>query len=125
MHDASTGCGISFGKDLGGQLSCSWVRRQSEGNCPSYHQMRYWVLGLVPSPGKALPGEVDRCLTGSRGMIHDVVSRLVRTLEANCHVPGFDVSRRGTAHPIIKCGTGCWALSPAQVKLSRVKWTAA
>ncbi|KAF3598097.1 hypothetical protein DY000_02023952 [Brassica cretica] len=32
--------------------------------------MRYWVLGLVPSPGKALPGEVDRCLTGPRGMIH-------------------------------------------------------
>ncbi|CAF2069260.1 unnamed protein product [Brassica napus] len=32
--------------------------------------MRYWVLDLVPSPGKALPGEVDRCLTGPRGMIH-------------------------------------------------------
>ncbi|CAN6919851.1 unnamed protein product [Brassica oleracea] len=32
--------------------------------------MRYWVLGLVLSPGKAFPGEVDRCLTGSRGMIH-------------------------------------------------------
>ena len=32
--------------------------------------MRYWVLGFVLSPGKALPGEVDRCLTGSREMIH-------------------------------------------------------
>ncbi|KAL0835399.1 hypothetical protein Bca101_087288 [Brassica carinata] len=32
--------------------------------------MWYWVLGLVPSPGKALPGEVDRCLTGPRGMTH-------------------------------------------------------
>nr|VDD29317.1 unnamed protein product [Brassica oleracea] len=61
-----TGCGSSFGKDLGGQLSCSRVRRQAEGNCPSCHQMRYWVLGLVPSPGIALPGEVDRCLTGPR-----------------------------------------------------------
>ncbi|WZZ72605.1 hypothetical protein YC2023_083975 [Brassica napus] len=32
--------------------------------------MRYWVLGLVPSPGKTLPDEVDRCLTGARGIIH-------------------------------------------------------
>ena len=32
--------------------------------------MRYWVLDLVSSPGKAFPDEVDRCLTGSRGMIH-------------------------------------------------------
>ncbi|KAF3530756.1 hypothetical protein DY000_02040663 [Brassica cretica] len=61
-----TGCGSSFGKDLVDQLSCSRVRRQTEGNCPSCHQMRYWVLGLVPSPGIALPDEVDRCLTGSR-----------------------------------------------------------
>ncbi|KAF3486787.1 hypothetical protein F2Q69_00054728 [Brassica cretica] len=30
-----------------------------------------WVLGLVPNPDKTLPGEVDRCLTGHRGMIHD------------------------------------------------------
>ena len=29
-----------------------------------------WVLDLVPNPDKTLPGEVDRCLTGSRGMIH-------------------------------------------------------
>uniref|UniRef100_A0A0D3DUQ0 F-box domain-containing protein n=1 Tax=Brassica oleracea var. oleracea TaxID=109376 RepID=A0A0D3DUQ0_BRAOL len=41
-------------------------------------------------------------------------SRLVKTLGANCHAPGFDARRRGTAHPVIKCGTGCWALSPAQ-----------
>ncbi|KAF2618754.1 hypothetical protein F2Q68_00042539 [Brassica cretica] len=47
----------------------------------------------------------------------DVVARLVRTLGANCHAPGFDARRRGTAHPVIKCGTGCWALSPAQVPL--------
>ncbi|KAF3530798.1 hypothetical protein DY000_02040501 [Brassica cretica] len=40
--------------------------RQAESNCPFCHQMRYWVLGLIPSPGTALPGEVDRCLTGSR-----------------------------------------------------------
>ncbi|KAH0853274.1 hypothetical protein HID58_093344 [Brassica napus] len=39
----------------------------TEANCPFCH---HWVLGLVPSPGKALPGEVDRCLTGPRGMIH-------------------------------------------------------
>ncbi|KAL0817259.1 hypothetical protein Bca101_073703 [Brassica carinata] len=45
----------------------------------------------------------------------DVVARLVKTLGANCHAPGFDARRRGTAHPVIKCGTGCWALSPAQV----------
>ncbi|KAH0938302.1 hypothetical protein HID58_005763 [Brassica napus] len=57
--------------DLVGQLSCSRVRRQAEANYPFCHQMRYWVLGLVPSPGKALPGEVDRCLTGPRGMTHD------------------------------------------------------
>ncbi|CAF1863501.1 unnamed protein product [Brassica napus] len=56
--------GSSLGKDLVGQLSCSRVRRQAEANYPFCHQMRYWVLGLVPSPGKALPGEVDRCLNG-------------------------------------------------------------
>ncbi|KAF3575919.1 hypothetical protein DY000_02035206 [Brassica cretica] len=44
----------------------------------------------------------------------DVVARLVRILGANCHAPGFDARRSGTAHPVIKCGTGCWALSPAQ-----------
>ena len=60
----------SLGKDPVGQLSCSRVRHQAEANCPFCHQMRYWVLGLVPSPGKTLPGEVDRCLTGPRGMIH-------------------------------------------------------
>ncbi|CAG7892247.1 unnamed protein product, partial [Brassica rapa] len=66
--------GSSLGKDFGGQSSCSRVRRQAEANCPFCHQMRpkmrYWVLGLVPSSGKALPDEVDRCLTGPRGMIH-------------------------------------------------------
>uniref|UniRef100_A0A0D3CIU5 Endoplasmic reticulum transmembrane protein n=1 Tax=Brassica oleracea var. oleracea TaxID=109376 RepID=A0A0D3CIU5_BRAOL len=61
----------SLGKDPVGQLSCSRVRRQAEANCPFCHQMRYWVLGLVPSPGKALPGEMDRCLTRPRGMIHE------------------------------------------------------
>ena len=65
-----TGCGSSFGKDPMGQLSCSRVRRQTEANCLFCHQMRYWVLGLVPSPGKVLPGEVDRCLTGPRGITH-------------------------------------------------------
>ncbi|CAF2016053.1 unnamed protein product [Brassica oleracea] len=44
----------------------------AEGNCPSCHQMRYWVVDLIPSPGKALPDEVDRCLTGPRGMIHEL-----------------------------------------------------
>ncbi|KAL0666722.1 hypothetical protein Bca4012_029426 [Brassica carinata] len=34
-------------QDFGGQLSCSRIRRQAEGNCQSCHQMRYWVLGLV------------------------------------------------------------------------------
>ena len=43
---------------------------QADGNCPSCHQMRYWMLSLVLSPGKALLGEVDRCLTGPRGMTH-------------------------------------------------------
>ncbi|CAN6864766.1 unnamed protein product, partial [Brassica oleracea] len=62
--------GSSLGKDPVSQLSCSRIRRQTEVNCPFCHQMRYWVLDLIPSPGKALPGEVDRCLTGSRGMIH-------------------------------------------------------
>ena len=62
--------GSSLGKDPVGQLSCSWIRRQAEANCSFCHQMRYWVLDLVPSPGKALPGEVDRCLIGSRGMTH-------------------------------------------------------
>ncbi|KAF2548021.1 hypothetical protein F2Q70_00020581 [Brassica cretica] len=51
--------------------------------------------------------------------------RLVRALGTNCNALGFDARRRGTAHHVIKCGTGCWALSPAQVKLSRVKWIAA
>ncbi|KAL0672408.1 hypothetical protein Bca4012_000388 [Brassica carinata] len=64
------GWGSSLGKDHVGQLSCSRVRRQAEANCPFCHQMRYWVLGLVPSPGKALPGEMNRCLTGPRRMIH-------------------------------------------------------
>ncbi|CAF2077938.1 unnamed protein product [Brassica oleracea var. botrytis] len=45
----------------------------------------------------------------------DVVARLVKTLGANCHASGFDARRRKTAHLVIKCGTGCWALSPAQV----------
>ncbi|WZZ35659.1 hypothetical protein YC2023_019060 [Brassica napus] len=38
-----------------------------------------------------------------------------KDLGVNCHAPGFDVRRRGTAHPVIKYGTGCWTLSPAQV----------
>ncbi|KAF3519865.1 hypothetical protein DY000_02060989 [Brassica cretica] len=62
--DFLTGRGSLFGKDFGGQLSCSRVRRQAEGNCPSCHQMRYWVLGLVPRPGITLPGEVDCYVTG-------------------------------------------------------------
>lgn len=33
------------------------------------HQMQYWMLGLVLSPGITLPGEVDRCLTGPGGII--------------------------------------------------------
>ena len=55
----------------------------------------------------------------------DEVAHLVRTLWANCHAHGFDAKRRRTTHSVIKCGTGCQALSPAQVKPSRVKWTAA
>uniref|UniRef100_A0A0D3BJS3 Uncharacterized protein n=1 Tax=Brassica oleracea var. oleracea TaxID=109376 RepID=A0A0D3BJS3_BRAOL len=42
--------GSSLGKDPVGQLSCSRVRRQAEANYPFCHQMRYWVLDLVPSP---------------------------------------------------------------------------
>ncbi|KAF3546838.1 hypothetical protein DY000_02010537 [Brassica cretica] len=56
IYIPTTGCGSSFGKDFGGQLSCSRVRRQAEGNCLSCHQMRYWMLGLVPSPGLSPPG---------------------------------------------------------------------
>lgn len=33
------------------------------------HQMRYWVFELILSPGIIFPGKVDRCLTGSRGII--------------------------------------------------------
>uniref|UniRef100_A0A0D3ANA0 Uncharacterized protein n=1 Tax=Brassica oleracea var. oleracea TaxID=109376 RepID=A0A0D3ANA0_BRAOL len=65
-----TGRSSSLGKDSVDQLSCSRVRRQAEANCPFCHQMRYWVLDLVSSPGKTFPGEMDRCLTGLRGMIH-------------------------------------------------------
>ncbi|KAF3571558.1 hypothetical protein F2Q69_00060672 [Brassica cretica] len=36
-------------------------------------------------------------------------------LMANCHAHGFDARRRRTAHSVTKCGTGCWALSPAQL----------
>ncbi|KAL0754259.1 hypothetical protein Bca101_091927 [Brassica carinata] len=48
-------------------------------------------------------------------LTRDVVARLVRTLGANCHAPGFDARRRGTVYFVIKCGTGCWVLSPVQV----------
>ena len=36
--------------------------------CLFWTPKRYWVRS---SPGKALPGEVDRCLTGPRGMIRE------------------------------------------------------
>ncbi|KAJ4916279.1 hypothetical protein Rs2_01829 [Raphanus sativus] len=45
----------------------------SGGELPlPYHQMRYWMLGLVLSSGIILPGEVDRCLTGPGRIIPDV-----------------------------------------------------
>ncbi|CAN6896905.1 unnamed protein product [Brassica oleracea var. botrytis] len=55
----------------------------------------------------------------------DEVAHLVRIVWANCHAHRFDARQRRTAHSVIKCGTGCWALSPAQVQPFRVKWTAA
>ena len=37
-------------------------------SCLFWTPKRYWVRS---SPGKALPDEVDRCLTGPRGMIRE------------------------------------------------------
>ncbi|CAF2143970.1 unnamed protein product [Brassica rapa subsp. narinosa] len=84
---------------------------------PALHLMHF----LVPSSTQSHKGKY----TENKWSVHDEVAHLVRILWANCHAHGFDARRRRTAHSVTKCGTGCWALFPAQVKLSRVKWTAA
>ena len=73
-----------------------------------YQKLSYYLLGQIIN--KNIQHNHELAIEN-----RDVVARFVRALEANCHAPGFDARRRGTAHPVIKCGTGCWALSPAQV----------
>lgn len=58
-------------------------------------------------------------------MKRDEVARLVRILGPIVMFTGSTLGGGKLPILVTKCGTGCRPLSPAHVKLSRMKWTVA